>query len=378
MSFFEGMSSNIPLMMGMSGLAGNYGRNSRAAFSNSIGGMLQGMQAAEMMGLRKRKYEAEQNEMAKLKAAADQIRANNPSLAHFPDEQVVEIATKQQMPTAAHKNALKFGPEGSQPYLDFLKNSGGGVNVNLPKQSAGQVYFSPQDAKNFVMKDGNPVPPSLIGQPWTAIGDQLRYKQAPLAGENAGKLAMMDAAAAAIPGLEKILFGGDPMKGEINRGALFGKAAAQLTIPLTDIPLIPGYAIEYYDKTKGGTSLAQGYEMGIQGITRTETGAAMPDTELGNTRKRFEPGAGDSDFQIRQKHMAYKLFINNAREYLREGFKDRPSADNINFEKLMSDASSQLKNAGVTDIPSSNIPAIETGDPDLDARIKGLVERANQ
>lgn len=59
-----------------------------------------------------------------------------------------------------------------------------------------------------------------------------------------------------------------------------------------------------------GREFAQNMEFGIQAITRGETGAAMADTEIASTRKRFMPSVGDSKYMIKQKIRLYRDFLN--------------------------------------------------------------------
>ena len=61
-----------------------------------------------------------------------------------------------------------------------------------------------------------------------------------------------------------------------------------------------------------GQQIFGALERGMQGITRTETGAAMPAEEVHNTKKRFMPKMGDKKANVAAKIRAYKYFINNA------------------------------------------------------------------
>lgn len=62
-------------------------------------------------------------------------------------------------------------------------------------------------------------------------------------------------------------------------------------------------------KTKG-RDLATAIEYGIQAITRAETGAAMPESEVDNTRKRFQPVPGDTPRAVKIKMDMFNDFIN--------------------------------------------------------------------
>lgn len=54
------------------------------------------------------------------------------------------------------------------------------------------------------------------------------------------------------------------------------------------------------------------FEIGMQGITRVETGAAMPPEEIKNTRRRFMPKPWSSASANKLRWNAYQYFINNA------------------------------------------------------------------
>ena len=80
-----------------------------------------------------------------------------------------------------------------------------------------------------------------------------------------------------------------------------------------DLPLIPGQQSLpgwFSEDAKKGRQVAGLYEQGIQAITRGETGAAMPESEVGNTRKRFMPNWWDDDETVLIKYQMYKMYIN--------------------------------------------------------------------
>lgn len=141
----------------------------------------------------------------------------------------------------------------------------------------------------------------------------------PKAAESAGKLAMMDTARQGATIIEPILFKGDAINTDAIKGA---------------------WAISNFEPSAALASpeaqqLANAYEIGIQAITRVETGAAMPAAEVRNTRRRFLPKPWDSDSVVRQKWTAYNLFLDNASEYL------EPNKDGtwkVNVDKALQDA----------------------------------------
>jgi hypothetical protein len=65
-----------------------------------------------------------------------------------------------------------------------------------------------------------------------------------------------------------------------------------------------------------GRPIATRMEFGIQAITRGETGAAMPASEVANTRVRFMPSVLDSDEDIALKLQMFEMFINGSVDLL--------------------------------------------------------------
>lgn len=92
-----------------------------------------------------------------------------------------------------------------------------------------------------------------------------------LPAEAASKTMMLKTAQKAFKGARPLFFDKD---GSLNRLNIFN---AQFNTPFTE-----------------GRKLRVQMEFGIQGITRGETGAAMPPEEVENTRDRFQPQIGDT------------------------------------------------------------------------------------
>ncbi len=191
---------------------------------------------------------------------------------------------------------------------------------------------------NVTVNTGKPTPPYKIPSDYMlADPDDYMKGVVPIpkgpadkrSGETAGKEAMIDTAQHFMSSIDSILFDPD---GGINRSALAEKAAGKV---------LPGAMVPE------GSKLANSYEIGIQAITRLETGAAMPPQEVENTRKRFEPSVMDSDDVIRQKYLAYRLFLQNAKRYL-----DPNAAQNnnwaVNVDLAFADAQQQMQGGGQT------------------------------
>lgn len=107
-----------------------------------------------------------------------------------------------------------------------------------------------------------------------------------LSGENAGKAQMLRTAQKAAKGFDKLVFNKD---GTLDRTNLFN---ASWNTPGTQ-----------------GRELRNQMEFGIQGITRIETGAAMPESEVDNTRQRFMPSMFDSVKTARLKINMFREFL---------------------------------------------------------------------
>jgi len=164
---------------------------------------------------------------------------------------------------------------------------------------------------------------------------------------------MLDAAKSGFGTINKTLFGGgDPLTGTIDRGAIATSQAISKGAPI-------GFV------APEGAALANAFERGIQAITRVETGAAMPDSELQNTRTRFQPSIADPDNVIRQKVMAYQLFINNASRYIDpRAAKQGKWEDAINIDKAMSDAANLMgtnKAKPISEMSDDELRAIANG-----------------
>lgn len=146
-------------------------------------------------------------------------------------------------------------PEGAQFAKDVLKKPTVVIKENegLFKLPTGFMLADPNDPTKGVV----PIP----GGP-----------KDNLTGENAGKAQMLRTARKAAEGIRGFVFKKD---GKLDKVNLFN---AKFKTPGT-----------------AGRELANKMEFGIQAITRIETGAAMPDSELDNTRERFMPSPFDSD-----------------------------------------------------------------------------------
>lgn len=178
--------------------------------------------------------------------------------------------------------------EGKKLILEILKKPR--VKIDINKENEG-LFKTPQ---GFMLLDADdptkgvtPIP----GGPKDAVS-----------AENAGRSQMLRTAQKAAKGMAALVFtkvnkdGTIPDDAEIDRVNLVN---AQLGTPGTQ-----------------GRDLRNKMEFGIQAITRIETGAAMPDSEVDNTRQRFMPHPLDSKKIIRLKLAMFDDFLGGALKLL--------------------------------------------------------------
>ncbi len=179
-------------------------------------------------------------------------------------------ATTNLLTNMAAAGIAPKSPEGQELIKQSLSKSQVTVNTGdkLPfKLEAGFMLKDPKDPAKGV----TPIP-----------GGAKDRSSA----ENAGKTSMLKTAQKAASGISGLVFGED---GELDRTNLLN---AQLGMPGTK-----------------GRELKQKMEFGIQAITRNETGAAMQDSELANTRARFMPSPADSKEIAELKLEMFQEFI---------------------------------------------------------------------
>jgi hypothetical protein len=218
--------------------------------------------------------------------------------------------------TAQREYALAKAQGFKGSFMDYLTTvkKAGATSVTV-----GDVKPPYNIPSNYMLRDPNDPSKGVVPIPG-GPGEKR-------SGEVAGKEAMISTARAYLPVITDILFeGGDPAGGKINKDALWEKAGAKY---------LPGSMLP------SGSKLGNALEIGIQAITRLETGAAMPPEEVENTRTRFEPSPLDSDDVIRQKYYAYQLFLENASKYLDP---NAASTGNwaVDVDKALKDAKKEL------------------------------------
>lgn len=142
-----------------------------------------------------------------------------------------------------------------------------------------------------------------------------RSKKA-ISSDAAGKIAQIEASKAHFPAIKRRSFNED---GSINKANIAAMKASRL--PLGAVSLGP---IKYNQE---GQALANSYEVVVQALTRSETGAAMPAEEVDNMRARIEPDITDSDETVLQKYLTMKMSVNG---YLELSYRGKDGGKRYN------------------------------------------------
>ncbi len=150
--------------------------------------------------------------------------------------------------------------------------------------------------------------------------NEIQIGRKGLPSETAGKLTMLQTARDRIPVIEKYLFNEDGSFNDLN---VFNM---QMSTPWTT-----------------GRQIGAMFEVGIQGITRVETGAAMPPGEVENTRKRFQPQIFDDEMTKRVKWEMYQDFLNNNIQAIKPAFDSNKGVYKIKPEKLNAELDAELQ-----------------------------------
>ena len=303
-----------------------------------LGGLGAGISATGE-AMRERAQLAEENERARMLADL-QMREYQSEL----DQQQAEQNAREQFAaqaglTPAQRAAIRAGYGGQVAKAQFAEPDVSGA-MKIYRDAGGREgtgkSFYDFYREDFKLPGGAEAPPYKIPANFM-LKDPSDYSKGVVripggpgkTQEAASKEAMIDVSKSLIPDVYNLVFeGGDP-QGDVRRGVLFQKTATQYGFPGMLAP--------------EGSKLAQNMEVGIQAITRLETGAAMPPGEVANTRRRFEPSPLDADDVIRIKLRAYELFHDNAKRYL------SPTEDGytVDVELAIADATKEMEgNAG--------------------------------
>lgn len=137
--------------------------------------------------------------------------------------------------------------------------------------------------------------------------------------EGAGKAAMLNTSIAQLPIINNNIYTKDA-KGKptnsMNQRVLWEMFALDKTGGLAA-----------FGTSKESQKVYAAFETGIQGITRTETGAAMRDEEIDNTKVRFLPRPWFENDVNNQRYQAFQYFLKNAADLIDPIAKD--NKDNL-------------------------------------------------
>ena len=192
-----------------------------------------------------------------------------------------------------------------------MKRGDPGFNEGMKEQmKKSKMVIDPQDVpfttselKQYERPDGSK---PTGGTPRTRKSEGWVFSQE-VSPEDAGKIAMIDTANKYIPNIDSILLDADGNVRPQSADAL----ARYNTI--ARIPIVGDWAATNFSEADT-QKMAHAFELGIQAITRVETGAAMAASELQNTRARFMPVYGEAPEVTLQKLNAYKYFIKTSRK----------------------------------------------------------------
>ena len=170
-------------------------------------------------------------------------------------------------------------------------------------EAAGDKPMLYNELSKYMTSDGKNLPYGTTPNQAKEMGVVIRKNQAV---GDAGKTAMLSTAESAFPIIDEYMFDDN---GEILESVMYGISAIDnLPLGLGNI----GTKFLAPDTKK----VYNAFELGMQAITRTETGAAMPPEEIDNTKARFMPKPTDTDEVKRQKLKAYKYFITHASDLI--------------------------------------------------------------
>ncbi len=259
--------------------------------------------------------EQRQKEWSKL---ASLLINDNPKVATIID--INQVPDDDQLKQVLNMEGKTLFPIGENKGAKIISDDPGATEAFLKGSTA-----AAKGAPEFKIPSGyrlvNPENPGLGLEPIPGSGVDTATP------EKAAKQQMMRTAKEAVPIVKELLFNKD---GSINRKNIF----------TMDVPLVPGdKGIPWTD----GKKLRTAMEFGIQAITRGETGAAMPPSEVDNTRERFQPSIWDNDETIKLKLEMYEKFINGSIHLMDPTGKF--SHDRFNNEKAKIKQESWMKRA---------------------------------
>lgn len=200
-------------------------------------------------------------------------------------KEVASVAPKAEAKTTLIKNMEAAGisadsAEGKRIIRQSFNKTGTTVNVNTGKSLPFKL------PNGFMLLDEN--------NPSAGVKPIPGSKNDSLSAEAASKTQMLKTGLKGLKKVKGLVYNVDPKTGERSLNTK-NIGAAAFNIPFTD-----------------GRKLRNGFDFGIQAVTRAETGAAMPPSELENTRDRFMPKVGDTVELVDTKIEMFEDFMNGA------------------------------------------------------------------
>ena len=182
----------------------------------------------------------------------------------------------------------------------------------------------------FQNAEGSDVPvPAYSLQ--SKVREQGLYPRAKISAGDAGRLASLNTSINSFAMIDPFLL---PEGGEVNTKVLDGAFYLSLdptsaNYLSTNALKIAGYSPAQITQAK---LVSKSFLEGIHAITRTETGAAMPDSDIEAVKKRFFPTPTDSPEVKKQKYLAYKFFITNASDMINPSIRKGDSGAQLSRE----------------------------------------------
>lgn len=271
------------------------------------------------------------------------MASGNPALQKIAMENMAKIQEeslgKEHTPSTSAKIAMDLGYKpGTKAFNNFVKAHAmkSGTTVNIGSGQEGKK-LTEAELKEWGLPPGSAYAHTKTGP--------KQIKSTLLPGDSVGKLSMLKTAQEHYGDLDKLI----KDDGTVDKDIINVMTAANWTGDFSDA-IVGKYDPELLTRAQG---VGKALEYGIQGITRLETGAAMPQEEIDNTRTRFMPKPFDTDETVAKKIKAYKYFIDNAVELL----NPRPANIDVKNDKerqaLVQDAIDKaMKAVSAEDKPS--------------------------
>jgi hypothetical protein len=241
-------------------------------------------------------------------------------------QQRVTSSEARSTPSAIQEYLFAVQQGYPHTFADWKQSLKDATTINMGGDANERIKET--DLKNYVFPQGVTAP---IGVTYRQA-QQMGAKYQPSVGaDQAGRLAMLNTATAAFPIIDAFVLQDN---GQVNERVL--DAAFYYGLDPTPGKLLGSRGLQMAgykpQEIEQGKSVAQAFELGFQGITRTETGAAMPQEEIQNTKARFQPLPTDTPPVKRQRYLAYKYFIENATNLMNPAIQKNGSAEELTAE----------------------------------------------